>query len=96
MMVAVVFFVSVMYFIVAKIILKMLVFRNGDWYWSDEKKAHIAFVHIVKNSTDIEQQSLDLYPKKLCCMVTDDTLLECGDCSEKLAYICEGFRGEVY
>lgn len=79
-----------------KTILNLFVLRDGKWFLNDEKDDRISLFQIVKNHTYTEDQSIGPDPKKLCCMVTEDTLLECGNCGEKHFYICEGFRGEVY
>ena len=46
----------------------------------------------MNNFNRTEAQSKE--PRKLCCMVTHDTLLECTNCSEEHAFICEDFQGE--
>ncbi|XP_022808371.1 insulin-like growth factor 1 receptor isoform X2 [Stylophora pistillata] len=64
--------------------------RNGDWEWSDKKMAGIKLVDIVKNLNRTEALSKE--PRKFCCLVTHDALLECTNCSEKHAFICEDFQ----
>ncbi|PFX27312.1 Angiopoietin-1 receptor [Stylophora pistillata] len=63
---------------------------NGDWEWSDKKMAGIKLVDIVKNLNRTE--ALSKKPRKFCCLVTHDALLECTNCSEEHAFICEDFQ----
>ena len=67
-------------------------YRIGDWKWSDNSTAGIQLIDVVNNFNRTEAQSKE--PRKLCCMVTHDTLLECTNCSEEHAFICEDFQGE--
>ncbi|XP_027039590.1 uncharacterized protein LOC113667924 isoform X2 [Pocillopora damicornis] len=62
----------------------------GDWKWSDNNTAGIQLIDVVNNFNRTEAQSKE--PRKLCCMVTHDTLLECTNCSEEHAFICEDFQ----
>ena len=68
-------------------------YRNGTWKWSDGKAAAGKLTDIVKNYNDTEALSME--PLIFCCVVTHDPFLECINCSEQHAFLCEDFQGET-
>ncbi|XP_022787750.1 tyrosine-protein kinase receptor Tie-2-like [Stylophora pistillata] len=67
---------------------------NGTWKWSDGKMTGEQLVKIVKNYNDTKALSKE--PKMFCCVVTHDALLECTNCSEKHAFLCEDFQENIF
>ncbi|XP_066022960.1 muscle, skeletal receptor tyrosine protein kinase isoform X1 [Pocillopora verrucosa] len=67
---------------------------NGTWKWSDGKAAAGKLTDIVKNYNDTEALSME--PMIFCCVVTHDPFLECINCSEQHAFLCEDFQENNY
>ncbi|PFX27301.1 Tyrosine-protein kinase transmembrane receptor ROR1 [Stylophora pistillata] len=66
---------------------------NGSLKWSDGKTAGEQLVKIVKNYNNTEAMSKE--PKMVCCTVTHDVLLECTNCSEEHAFLCEDLQDNI-
>ena len=61
------------------------------WTWTDKNDiTKLKKVGMIKDYREIENQSNVNNSGPFCCMITDDSKLECTSCTEEHGYICEG------
>ncbi|KAJ7389153.1 hypothetical protein OS493_033239 [Desmophyllum pertusum] len=77
----------------------ILFYRRTKWGWSDGKPLRDGskFYEIIGKNADYIQDVLSqvVAPYKYCFLVTDIEQLTVKNCSEKHAYMCEGFQAEL-